>query len=440
MVAGRFAASRSRLALGRGRRVAAGGPRASVGRDPPRSGRPRAGGRRAAVSEASRPSRAAWRSGGVVLFGAFDTVYGLACDPGHDRFAVRAASTLRSNVDDRQAFSGHVLRSRAGARGAARARRADPVGAGASCCPAACTRAATQPGAPVPARLRRGSGTLGLRVPRFALLAGVRRPVLQSSANRAGGADPRRLDDVPEPFRAAAELVIDGGSCPGRRRRWSICAVRGRRARGPWSGQGAVEERELDEALGWQYHFDPATYAEMIRTDVPAYDRSRTSSPARAGNRARADPRARDRNRRDGPPSPGTPPGGSLGGDRHEREDARPPRGRRCRPTVSSSASRAGRTSCPRGSSISSPAHCACTTSRPTRSRICSLGSARCWHRRAFRARRRGHPGRSGRQESRSDPGLRPSKPARRPAQVADRGRIRRPCGLVTRRSGGACG
>ena len=37
--------------------------------------------------------------------------------------------------------------------------------------------------------------TLGIRVP---FLAPVGRPVLQSSANLAGGPDARRLDDVPE--------------------------------------------------------------------------------------------------------------------------------------------------------------------------------------------------------------------------------------------------
>jgi tRNA (cmo5U34)-methyltransferase len=37
--------------------------------------------------------------------------------------------------------------------------------------------------------------------------------------------------------------------------------------------QGAVPEEALREALGWQYHFDPTTYAEMIREDVPAFER-----------------------------------------------------------------------------------------------------------------------------------------------------------------------
>ena len=58
-------------------------------------------------------------------------------------------------------------------------------------------------------------GTLGLRVPALPALAGVRAPVLQSSANHAGGPDARRPADVPEAIRAGADLVLDGGELPG---------------------------------------------------------------------------------------------------------------------------------------------------------------------------------------------------------------------------------
>jgi L-threonylcarbamoyladenylate synthase len=60
---------------------------------------------------------------------------------------------------------------------------------------------------------------LGLRVPAWPLalaaLAGVRWPVLQSSANAAGAPDARRLEDVPEYMRAHTDLVLDGGELPG---------------------------------------------------------------------------------------------------------------------------------------------------------------------------------------------------------------------------------
>jgi L-threonylcarbamoyladenylate synthase len=39
--------------------------------------------------------------------------------------------------------------------------------------------------------------------------------VLATSANRHGGPDPRRLDDVPPEIRAACGAEIDGGELPG---------------------------------------------------------------------------------------------------------------------------------------------------------------------------------------------------------------------------------
>jgi L-threonylcarbamoyladenylate synthase len=56
---------------------------------------------------------------------------------------------------------------------------------------------------------------LGLRVPEVPLLAGVRPPVMQSSANPSGGADARRLDDVDPRIREAVDLELDGGELPG---------------------------------------------------------------------------------------------------------------------------------------------------------------------------------------------------------------------------------
>ena len=95
-------------------------------------------------------------------------------------------------------------RTRAALAGAA-ARRRDAAAAqparGASRWPAAPTRT-----------------TLGLRVPRAARrrrAGAVRWPVLQSSANLAGGPDARRLADVPATIRDGADLVLDGGELPG---------------------------------------------------------------------------------------------------------------------------------------------------------------------------------------------------------------------------------
>jgi L-threonylcarbamoyladenylate synthase len=60
---------------------------------------------------------------------------------------------------------------------------------------------------------------LGIRVPDFegelAPLAAMRLPVLQSSANRSGDADARRIADVDPTLREGADLVLDAGELPG---------------------------------------------------------------------------------------------------------------------------------------------------------------------------------------------------------------------------------
>lgn len=60
---------------------------------------------------------------------------------------------------------------------------------------------------------------LGIRVPSLSgalgPLATVTVPVLQSSANLHGAADPRRLAEVPAEIRAGADLVLDGGDLHG---------------------------------------------------------------------------------------------------------------------------------------------------------------------------------------------------------------------------------
>lgn len=57
--------------------------------------------------------------------------------------------------------------------------------------------------------------TLGLRVPALPAFASVAWPVLQSSANLAGGPEARELVQVPIAIRRAADMVIDGGRLPG---------------------------------------------------------------------------------------------------------------------------------------------------------------------------------------------------------------------------------
>jgi L-threonylcarbamoyladenylate synthase len=60
---------------------------------------------------------------------------------------------------------------------------------------------------------------LGVRVPRLmgslAPLESARLPVVQSSANRSGGKEARRIEDVDERIRLGTDLELDGGELPG---------------------------------------------------------------------------------------------------------------------------------------------------------------------------------------------------------------------------------
>src|SRR5918992_2224702 len=143
------------------------------------------------------------RYGGVAVFPA-DTVYGLACDP-DDADAVRRLYALKGRAPDKPAavmfFSVPEL-PELGPRTRALLRRL---------LPGAVTVLLPNPRRRFPL----AGSTLGLRVPDLPALAGVAVPVLQSSANRAGGPDARRLEDVPEPIRRGADLVLDGGELAG---------------------------------------------------------------------------------------------------------------------------------------------------------------------------------------------------------------------------------
>ena len=185
----------------------------------------RGGGRWRADAERSRRCIAA---GGVAVFPA-DTVYGLACDP-ETRRGGRAP--VRAQGPPRRTSRAAVMffDARARARGAARARRRARGRCSSGCCPAGSrcccrTRARRFPLACGADPARSGCACPRCRRSRRR----VRGPVLQSSANLAGGPDARRLEEVPRAIRAAPTSCSTAASCPARRRPWSTCALRARR-------------------------------------------------------------------------------------------------------------------------------------------------------------------------------------------------------------------
>lgn len=129
------------------------------------------------------------RAGGVALFPA-DTVYGLAVDPENEAAIARMYALKDRPREKRSALMYFLVDAVPDLPEAARK---------------------LLPG-PVTVILPDGRG---IRVPDQPLLSGVTLPVLQTSANPSGGADPRRLEDVDRSIRAAVDLEIDGGELPG---------------------------------------------------------------------------------------------------------------------------------------------------------------------------------------------------------------------------------
>jgi L-threonylcarbamoyladenylate synthase len=185
--------------------------------------------------------------GGVAVFPA-DTVYGLACDPESPRAVARLYELKGRPPEKPAAVMFFALAPALAALG-------DDLGPR--------TRAALGtllPGAvtlllPNPARrfaLACGPDptTLGLRVPAIDALAGVTVPVLQSSANLAGGPDARTLHAVPQQIRDGADLVLDGGELPGTPS--TVVDLRAFEDSGAWSilRAGAVGEPALRASLG----------------------------------------------------------------------------------------------------------------------------------------------------------------------------------------------
>jgi L-threonylcarbamoyladenylate synthase len=191
--------------------------------------------------------------GGVAVFPS-DTVYGLACEP-DSKEAVQRLYLLKRRPPDKPAavmFFALDLALAALPELGPRTR-----GALDALLPGAVTLLLPNPARRFPLACGvggEGIETLGLRVPAWppalAALGDVSWPVLQTSANVAGGPDARRLEDVPEAIRARADLVLDGGELPGTPS--TVVDLRGFERDGRWSvvREGALAVGDVAAALG----------------------------------------------------------------------------------------------------------------------------------------------------------------------------------------------
>ena len=153
--------------------------------------------------------------GGVALFPT-DTVYGLATEP-ESREGVERLYALKGRPPDRPAavmfFSLELALESLAEIGP------DTRLAVETLLPGPLTLLVPNPARRFPLACGPVPERLGVRVPslpeELAALEAMRWPLLQSSANRSGGADPRRLLDVDREIRDGVDLQIDGGELAG---------------------------------------------------------------------------------------------------------------------------------------------------------------------------------------------------------------------------------
>jgi L-threonylcarbamoyladenylate synthase len=153
--------------------------------------------------------------GGVALFPA-DTVYGLATDP-DSREGIERLFRLKGRRPDRPAAV--MFFDTDQALEALPELPAETRAAAERLLPGGVTLLLPNKRHRFPLACEPNKEVLGLRVPSLtgtlAPLQAIRRPVLQSSANRSGAADARRIEDVDDRVRAGVDLILDAGELPG---------------------------------------------------------------------------------------------------------------------------------------------------------------------------------------------------------------------------------
>lgn len=187
--------------------------------------------------------------GGVALFPA-DTVYGLATEP-DSREGVDRLYRLKGRAPDKPAAV--MFFQLETALAALPELGVSTRGAVERLLPAALTLVLPNPARRYPLACGPEPERLGLRVPllegELAPLSAVGWPVLQSSANRSGEPDARRVADVDERVRAGVDLVLDAGELPGTPS--TVADLTGYERDGAWQlvREGAVPAAEIDSRL-----------------------------------------------------------------------------------------------------------------------------------------------------------------------------------------------
>lgn len=158
---------------------------------------------------------AALRAGQLVVVPT-DTVYGLACAPGHEDAVRRLYALKGRGAETPTAVVGAdvdaVLDCLPELRGRVEALLRALL-------PGALTLVVPNPAARLPWLTGARPDAIGVRVPR---VGGVAREIFDgarvvaaTSANLTGGPDPRRLEDVPRELLDAVSAAVDGGTLPG---------------------------------------------------------------------------------------------------------------------------------------------------------------------------------------------------------------------------------
>lgn len=209
--------------------------------------------RRLTARDADRFARSI-AGGGVAVFPA-DTVYGLACDPSNAS-AVARLHSLKGRRPAKPAVAKPAAVMFFDVRLAARAVSGlgpRPVAALRRLLPGPVTVVVPNPERIYPLACGQRPDRVGLRVPRLvpsiAALGTVEAPILQSSANPAGGPDAREVEEIDESIVSGVDLVLDAGRLVGNPS--TVVDISGIDD-GLWSvlREGAMPASRIDSILG----------------------------------------------------------------------------------------------------------------------------------------------------------------------------------------------